>query len=211
VHSTAFLSHTTGRCRPYLLQRACALDAASLWAHVQAPVVHPDLPLRSPINRGMCAACAPHRRHLPSPVNCAATIHCFPHFTAVDDSSLRPPTCLMCRSWRSSPSGRSSLCPPCHLPVTGALPHRCRTTVRTHPLGEQKAHVIPSSASYHVTTYSPSSMATPEQLPTSPPAVAAQTPPRTDEVHPSRCRVILACRLRILLARRVCKTPGPSP
>jgi hypothetical protein len=144
VRSTAFLSCTAGRCRPCLLQCTCSPDATSLRAHAQTPVVCPDLPLHSPINRGMCVACPPHRRCLPSSVNRAATIPCFSHFTAAGDSSLRPPTSLVCKSRRSSPSGRSSLCPPRHLPIIGAPLHHCGA-----------AAVVPSSVSKRSAPYHP--------------------------------------------------------
>jgi hypothetical protein len=60
----------------------------------------------------------------------------------------------VCRFWRSSPSGRSSSCSPCHLPVTGAPPHWCRTATKPVHLVSKRSmssrpHLLVASPRIH--------------------------------------------------------------
>jgi hypothetical protein len=143
----------------------------------------------------MCAACPPHHRCLSSPVNRAATIPYFPHFTNAGDSSLWPSTRLVCRPRSSSPSGRSPPCPSCHLPVTGAPPHH---SVSSRPTSSRPLLLVTSPCIHPPSLGPPRSSCSPHHRP----------PQRTDEVHPSRCCVILACHHCVLLARQVCEDSG---
>jgi hypothetical protein len=114
VCGTTFLSHTAGRSHTCLLQRVRAPDTASLRAHAQVLVVRPDLPLHSPINRGMCDACPPHRHRLSSSVNCAAIVPYFPPFHRYQ--------------WQLTPATNSS-----HVQVSEELPIRTQLVMPTAP------------------------------------------------------------------------------